>query len=107
MTPYKGGSSWVADKVFPDIATWTANWARRNRCAASPVNSAFATDVTRIAYPNCADNAAVVLYKIEGGGHTWPGGQPLPEWFAGPTARNIDATAQMWEFFQAHPLRGK
>src|SRR2546426_8468975 len=28
----------------------------------------------------CADDAAVVLYTIRGGGHTWPGGQPLPEW---------------------------
>ena len=105
MTPYKGGSTWVADKVFPDIPTWTANWARRNRCATSPVNSAFTAGVTRIAYPDC--DAPVVLYKIDGGGHTWPGGQHLPEWFAGPTSRNIDATAQMWEFFRAHPLRGK
>jgi len=41
----------------------------------------------------------VVLYTIRGGGHTWPAGMPLPEWFVGRTARNIDATRLMWEFF--------
>jgi len=34
----------------------------------------------------------VVLYTVEGGGHIWPGGGPLPEWLAGSTSRSIDAT---------------
>jgi polyhydroxybutyrate depolymerase len=104
-TPYTGGSSWVAPRPFPDIPTWTANWARRNRCAATFIDSVVATDVTRRSYTNCADEAAVVLYTIHGGGHTWPGGGPMPEWFAGPTSRSIDATAEMWAFFREHPLR--
>ena len=89
---------------FPDIPTWTANWARRNRCGPNPVESVVAADVTRLEYTNCADDAAVVLYTIQGGGHTWPGGEPLPEWFAGPTSRSIDATSQMWAFFREHRL---
>jgi polyhydroxybutyrate depolymerase len=64
-----------------------------------------ATDITRREYPNCADDAAVVLYTIEGGGHTWPGGKPLPEWFVGPTSNSIDATSLMGDFFREHPLR--
>ena len=106
-TPYNGGSSWVAPEPFPSIPTWTANWARRNRCGPSPTEAMVATDVTRIEYTGCAGDAAVVLYRIEGGGHTWPGGGPLPEWFAGPTTRSIDATSQMWAFFRAHPLPRK
>ncbi len=102
--PYSGGMSWVAAKRFPSIAWWTANWARGNHCAASPVESAVAADVTRIEYPNCADNASVVLYRIDGGGHTWPGGGPLPEWFVGRTSDGVDATAVMWQFFREHPL---
>lgn len=105
MTRYNGGASWVADISFPAVPKWTADWARRNRCAREPLDSLVAADVTRREYPNCADGAAVVLYTIRGGGHTWPGGEPLPEWFAGPTTRSIDATRQMWEFFKAHPLR--
>ena len=66
---------------------------------------AVAADVTRTEYTKCAGNATVVLYTIEGGGHTWPGGGPLPEWFVGPTTHSIDASSVMWEFFKDHPLR--
>lgn len=103
-TPYNGGTSWVASERFPSIPRWTANWARRNRCAPTPVDSAVTADVTRRAYTNCADDAAVVLYTVRGGGHTWPGGTPLPEWFVGPTSNGVDATRQMWAFFREHQL---
>ena len=43
----------------------------------------MATDVTRRAYTNSADAAAVVLYTVQGGGHT----------------------SLMWAFFLEHPLR--
>ena len=103
--PYNGGRTWVAPERFPSIPAWTANWARRNRCAPSPLDSAVAADVIRRAYTHCADDAAVVLYTVRGGGHTWPGGKPLPQWFAGRTSTSIDATGLMWAFFGEHPLR--
>lgn len=106
FTPYEGGHTLVApgSVSFPDVSEWTANWARRNRCGPDPVESAVAADVTRRDYTACADDAAVVLFTIHGGGHTWPGGKPLPEWFVGPTNRSVDATRQMWAFFQEHRL---
>ena len=97
--PYNGGASWVSPRPFPNVPRWTANFARRNGCAANPVDSIVASDVIRRSYRQCA--APVVLYTIRGGGHTWPGGMKLPEWFVGRTARNIDATRLMWEFFTA------
>jgi polyhydroxybutyrate depolymerase len=103
---YNGGTSWVVPEL-PSVPRWTANWARRNRCRPNPVESAVAADVTRREYTNCADDAAVVLYTIEGGGHSWPGGKPFPEWFVGTTSRSIDATSQMWAFFRAHRLPRK
>jgi polyhydroxybutyrate depolymerase len=63
-----------------------------------------AADVTRREYTGCADDAAVVLYTIHGGGHTWPRGGPIPEWFAGRTSSGVDATREAWAFFRAHPL---
>ena len=104
VTPYKGGTSWIMSRPFPDIPTWTANWARRNQCGTNPVESVIAADVTRREYTNCADDAAVVLYTVLGGGHSWPGGTPLPEWMVGPTSSSIDASTLMWEFFRQHPL---
>ena len=105
LTPYNGAKVWLAPVPFPSIPEWTATWARRNRCAPNPVESAAAADVTRLEYTDCADEAAVVLYTIKGGGHTWPGGTPMPEWLVGPTTRSIDATSVMWAFFRQHPLR--
>jgi polyhydroxybutyrate depolymerase len=107
QTRYHGGTLWPSiarNTEFPDIPTWTASFARRNQCAANPVDSVVAADVTRREYTNCADGAAVVLYTIHGGGHTWPGGGPVPEWFAGTTSNSIDASRQMWAFFREHPL---
>ena len=106
-TPYTGGSSWVASWPFPDIPTWTANWARRNRCGPNPVESLVAADVTRIEYTNCADEATVVLYTVQGGGHTWPGGMRLPEWFVGTTSNSVDASSAMWAFLREHRLLTK
>lgn len=105
ITPYHGAKVWIAPRPFPSIAEWTANWARRNGCAPTPVDAAAAPDVMRREYTACTDDASVVLYTVEGGGHTWPGSPPMPEWFAGVTNQSIDATRLMWAFFQEHPLR--
>jgi len=102
--PYHGGQSWVAPIAFPDIPAWTKKWAERNRCGPNSTDSAVAADVTRREYLNCAGGAAVLLYTVLEGGHTWPGGGPLPEWFVGTTSNSIDATGQMWSFFSEHQL---
>ncbi len=105
VVPYRGGKSWVAPLEFPRVTTWMADWSRRNRCGAQPVDSAIAPDVTRREYTDCARDAAVVLYTVWGGGHTWPGGSGMPDWILGRTTRSIDATREMWNFFLEHPLR--
>ena len=107
FVPYEGAKVWLAPVPFPSVREWIATWAKRNRCGPNPVESSAAPDVTRLEYTGCADDTAVVLYTIEGGGHTWPGGPPMPEWLVGPTSRSIDATRLMWSFFLEHPLRAK
>jgi polyhydroxybutyrate depolymerase len=97
IVPYRGGPSWMAPAPFPDVASWAARWAARNGCDATPRETAVAADVTRLEY--CPD---VLLYRIEGGGHTWPGGEPLPEWLFGRTSDGVDATRLEWAFFGAH-----
>ena len=69
-----------------------------------PSSRPLAADVTRLEYADCADDAAVVLYTVKGGGHSWPGGGPLPEWLVGAHQPSIDATSQMWAFFRDHRL---
>lgn len=103
LVPYLGGTTWIYRGVFPNVPKWVARWAERNGCSPVPVDSAIAADVMRRRYAGCVHGADVELYTIEGGGHTWPGGTPLPQWFVGRTATSIDASRVMWEFFRAHP----
>ena len=49
----------------------------------------------------------VVLWTIEGGGHTWPGGDTtlLEKPIVGAVNRDIFASEEMWNFFQKYSLR--
>ena len=109
LVSYEGGPSPdpFNPLTFPAVRDWTANWARRNRCSEDPVETRVTASVRRLAYTNCAENADVILYTIEGGGHTWPGGKYLPEWILGRTTRDINASSVMWAFFREHPLPRK
>jgi polyhydroxybutyrate depolymerase len=104
VVPYGGGRTWISPGAFPNIPAWTANWARRNRCSPVPIDAAVAANVVRRAYTGCADDADVQLYTLRGGGHNWPGGRQMLEWLCGPASDDVNATALMWAFFQAHPL---
>lgn len=46
----------------------------------------------------------VAFYKVIGGGHTWPGAVRRTSPY-GPVNEDIDATQQIWNFFNAHPKR--
>jgi polyhydroxybutyrate depolymerase len=98
-----GTSGLVTKDSVPKM---TADWAARNHCAPRPTTTKVASDVTLIAY-RCPDDATVELYRIEGGGHTWPGSavtNAVPT-LLGPTTLSIAADEVIWKFFQDHPLR--
>ena len=55
-------------------------------------------------YQNCTENSSVLLYKMYGVGHTWPGWSE--EWEVtlptfGPTNRDIIADVELWKFFNS------
>ena len=108
VCPYNGGYSKLAGGTFPSVPGFMANWSRRNQCGPIPIESAVAPDTTRLQYTNCADDADVVLYRIKGEGHQWPGGKRVAaEWMIGRYSRSIGATKQMWAFFNEHQLGRK
>ncbi|MCU1368520.1 MAG: poly(3-hydroxybutyrate) depolymerase, partial [Ilumatobacteraceae bacterium] len=90
----------------PSVPDRTSTWAVRNGCAASPTEETIAADVTLLSY-DCPAGAEVQLYRVEGGGHAWPGSafSVQIESVVGKTTLSIDATKLIWEFFAAHPLR--
>jgi polyhydroxybutyrate depolymerase len=87
-------------------------WAKHNQCPISPLityepdrDPKDGTRVRRETYGPCGHETEVLLYAIEGGGHTWPGGdQYLPAGIIGRTSRDIDANEVIWGFFKRHTL---
>ena len=54
---------------------------------------------------DCRSGRAAVLYTVDGGGHTWPGGwQYLPAAIIGHTSGQFDASQTIWNFFAGRKL---
>lgn len=89
----------------PSIPAEVAAWANRNGCQSAVTTTRIAPDVSLLAWA-CPRRGAVELYRIRGGGHTWPGSTESAALSSllGPTTFSISADAAMWRFFRAHPL---
>ncbi len=115
LVPYEGGTIYGhfhrvnLGKVL-SVDESVSFWVERNTCSPIPVvteepdrDPEDGTRVIRSQYINETNGAEVVLYAIDGGGHTWPGGfQYLPQWLIGKTSRDIDANEIIWSFFKNH-----
>jgi len=89
--------------VAAPIEAVAADWAATNGCPPAPdivPGPPGDLPTTRLTWA-APGRPAVVLHRIDGGGHTWPGGaQYLPERFIGPVARNLDATGLILDAFR-------
>ncbi len=104
IVPYDGGLAGDSRFIFPSIPTWVAELGMHNGCDSTPNEIPASGDVTGIRYENCTEDAEVIFYTIQGGGHSWPGGGYLPVFLVGATTQDIDATRVIWDFFEKHSL---
>ena len=98
LVPYNGDAA----MGFPAVLDTFHGWADRDGCTGVPTQTYANGDATCQTYAQCAGGAEVTLCTIDGGGHTWPGGTPVPT--LGVTSTDIHATDAMWTFFAAHHL---
>jgi polyhydroxybutyrate depolymerase len=101
--PYNGGVGRKAlDKhdVRP-VSFAVDSWRKFDRCPDAALTTAH-DGVTHSAWSPCAEGTVVELYKIESGGHAWPGGQRMSRILDAPS-NALDATQTAWAFFVAHP----
>jgi polyhydroxybutyrate depolymerase len=111
--PYAGGqgSRSLTRTEFHSVSHTIERWVGVNGCPQKPTttrepdHAADGMRVVRTSYADCRDRAEVVLFTIEGGGHTWPGqlSERRGRLVLGPTTRDISANDLMWTFFEAHP----
>jgi polyhydroxybutyrate depolymerase len=108
LMPYEGGNVAVRRGRVLSAPHSAALFAKVNGCAPTPTVTPEAdtamdgTQVRRSTYSGCGEGREVVLYTIEGGGHTWPGGPPVAR-RVGRVSRDIDASRAMLDFFDQHP----
>jgi len=87
-------------------------WAANNGCGQGAAEETLRektvadnSTVVRMTHTGCRAGAEVIFYRLDGAGHTWPGGkQYLSPWLVGTTNRDIDASEVLWQFFAAHPM---
>ncbi len=96
VVPYNGSTL----LGFSSVEQTIDHWAFRNNCSQDSTVTFHNGDTTCETRSGCDDNGPVTQCTIALGGHTWPGGLPLP---TGKTTYDISATDAMWDFFLEHP----
>jgi len=113
LVSWEGGDIRFGRKTFGralSVPETVKYWVNHNQCSSSPSISMEPDrdpkDGTRVrieSYDQCKEGTEVILCAIEGGGHTWPGGdQYLPKIIVGKTSRDIDANEVIWDFLKKH-----
>jgi polyhydroxybutyrate depolymerase len=92
---------YLDERVGQNIPQWAADWAARNGCNPAPVSQEQGPGIYVESWGGCEANASVVIYRIEGVGHTWPGSPLGNAW--GPNTQDLIANDVIWQFFTAHP----
>lgn len=101
INPYAGNSTM---KGIEDV---TEFWVDRNNCNTVPVITPVADNSTndnataeRYLYSGGNDGHTVELFKVTGGGHTWPG--TLVPSSNGNTCMDFSASHEIWRFFSQY-----
>jgi polyhydroxybutyrate depolymerase len=96
VVPYGGGKVATGGTPVRAAEAVAAAWGQHNACAAGPKETQLGTEVVRLDWSGC--NEPVVMYRIIGGGHTWPGAAiDVPR--LGATTHQVSATDEMWKLF--------
>jgi polyhydroxybutyrate depolymerase len=105
LVPFKGGEKGPKFLRFPSVEENLKTCCLFNGCGQMPQETELpkAKDkykVTKTDYGKGKNGAEVVLYTIDGGGHTWPG-RAAPT-LLGPATNNLIANEVIWDFFRQY-----
>jgi polyhydroxybutyrate depolymerase len=109
IVPYPGGA--LLGGTLPVLGTLkaqpvddaVARWAAFDGCVEDATETRVAADVQQVSYTGCRRDRSVELVRVVDGGHTWPGAFPIDGGTLGVTTQSVSATAEMLDFFDAHP----
>ncbi len=99
---------------YAPIEDVVAFWVGHNNCPTTPeIASVPDNDMTdsttamKSTYSWGDDSSQVIFYRIEDGGHTWPGGLTLLLPGIGFTNQDYVASEVIWDFFDEYDINGK
>ena len=108
VVPYEGGESTLMTENSPDefrvffeqVIPGEFNQFALDANCDGYVTTDVGEDVLRHEYTGCDGDGPLILYEVEGGGHTWPSSPlaALTEGSLGYTTDDIDATRDGWAF---------
>lgn len=105
INPYAGNST------MKSVEEVTLFWANQNNCNTVPAITAVPNTDTgdgataeRYLYAGGVEGHTVELFKVTGGGHTWPGQYVATS--NGNTCMDFDASIEIWRFFSQYRISG-
>lgn len=116
--PYDGGPA--GGWVWPPCEQVVNDYVRSNRCDLIPtvvdlpdVNTTDSSTVQRLTWGNgdayvdvdgVERHVEVMMYRVVGGGHSWPGGSGTWPSYCLPVNRDVNASQLIWDFFTRHTV---
>ncbi|UOR10560.1 alpha/beta hydrolase family esterase [Halobacillus amylolyticus] len=109
IVPYNGAPS-----VLLGAESTVDYWVEANDTASKPrvtylpqTAEGDPTKIRREVYSGGKHGTEVIFYKMEGAGHTWPGGpQYLPPEYIGLVSNQINGSQLIWDELKTHRLPG-
>ncbi len=108
--PYAGGRAalWMRlivrrpSSPLLSVEEWTRLWVERNAASEAPLVETIGADITVRRWHGPTAVSDLAFYRVEGGGHTWPGARVWMPPHLGRVSHSLDATRVTWEFLSAH-----
>ena len=105
VVPYEGN---IEIESIDNVISY---WVSFNQCDEAPIyndvpdiNLIDLCQAEHYVYENGINGSTVELYKVIGGGHTWPGaGIPIA---GSNTNQDFNASEKIWDFFSKYDLNG-
>lgn len=109
FTPLEGGVGRrsVTRVSHRPVLDGLLDWVRADGCPEVPRREPIpcpdaSLAIERLTWGPGDAGSEVVFYRIDGGGHVWPGRTP-DSFLLGPAVPSLDATEIIWRFFEKHP----
>ncbi|QDU77707.1 Alpha/beta hydrolase family protein [Bremerella volcania] len=103
VLPIDGGESSLpwGTRTTPPVTDLMEKWAKAIGCETEPTTTADDDAIKKVRYRSRKNGPELTILYLKGHGHQWRGAsRNLPPRLIGPITSKLDATAELWKFFE-------